>query len=79
MTDRLSSSAFQDFAEHQRTTKLSFDLPHQLALLRSTRPIPEREAVAIFRTFATEVRTFDQVVEVGRLAPLAQDVACRQS
>lgn len=54
----------QDFAEHQRTTKLSFDLPHQLARLRSTRPIPEREAVAIFRTFATEVQTYDQVVEV---------------
>lgn len=56
----------QDFAEFRRTTTLSFDLPHQLARLRSARSIPEREAVAIFHAFAAEVRSYEQVVEVRR-------------
>ena len=56
----------QDYAKYQANSSIKgFDILHQLFRLRYTKHMLESEALAIMRSLADGVKTYDQVVEVG--------------
>jgi hypothetical protein len=56
----------QDYTKYQSNSALKgFDLVHQIFRLRYTKKMLDAEALAIMRTFANNVKTYDQIVEVS--------------
>jgi len=56
----------QDYPKYQANLAIKgFDVLHQLFRLRYTKNITEAETLAIMRTLADNVRSYDQVVEAG--------------
>lgn len=56
----------QDYAKYQANNSIKgFDILHQLFRLRYNKNMLDSEALAIMRSLADGVKTYDQVVEVG--------------
>ena len=56
----------QDFARYKPSNAIKgFDVVHQLFRLRYAKNMPDAEALAIAKTLAEGVKTYDQVVEVS--------------
>lgn len=62
----LYSPVMQDYSKCQSNNSIKgFDLVHQIFRLRYTKNLPDAEALAIMRTLANSVKTYDQIVEVS--------------
>jgi len=60
------SFLMQDYPKYQSNSAIKgFDLVHQIFRLRYTRKMLDAEALAIMRTLANGVKTYDQIVEVS--------------
>jgi len=56
----------QDFSKfHSTNTIKGFDVLHQLFRLRHAKKMPDSEVALIMRTFANNVKSYDQVIEVS--------------